>query len=95
MESVRNTYVSSYKDSQRTVISYNRIRRNEEWETIYYDLFETVKDSQPSFEQIIRNLYKNTGNIGASLSSKMHSRSARSDASVAYDFSRHTKWENV
>ena len=71
MERVRNTDVSSDEDFQRTFNSYYRIRRNEEWQTIYYDLFETIKDSQPSFEQIIRTLYKNTGNIEASFSSKM------------------------
>ena len=71
MERVRNTNVSSDKDFQRTFNSYYRIRRNEEWQTIFYDLFETIKDSEPSFEQIIRVLYKNTGNIEASFSSKM------------------------
>ena len=71
MERVRNTDVSSDKDFQRTFNSYYRIRRNEEWQAIYYDLFEKIKDSQPSFEQIIRTLYKNTGNIEASFSSKM------------------------
>ena len=71
MEKVRNTNVSSDKDFQRTFNSYYRIRRNEEWQTIFYDLFETIKDSEPSFEQIIRVLYKNTGNIEASFSSKM------------------------
>ena len=71
MERVRNTNVSSDKDFQRTFNSYYRIRRNEEWQTIFYDLFETIKDSEPSFEQIISGLYKNTGNIEASFSSKM------------------------
>lgn len=71
MERVRKTDVSSDEDFQRTFNSYYRIRRNEEWQTIYYDLFEKIKDSQPSFEQIIRTLYKNTGNIEASFSSKM------------------------
>ena len=71
MEKVRNTNVSSDKDFQRTFNSYYRIRRNEEWQTIFYDLFETIKDSEPSFGQIIRVLYKNTGNIEASFSSKM------------------------
>ena len=71
MERVRNTDVSSDEDFQRTFNSYYRIRRNEEWQAIYYDLFEAIKDSQPSFEQIIRTLYKNTGNIEASFSSKM------------------------
>ena len=71
MERVRNTNVSSDKDFQRTFNSYYRIRRNEEWQTIFYDFFETIKDSEPSFEQIVRVLYKNTGNIEASFSSKM------------------------
>ena len=58
MERVRDTDVSSDEDFQRTFNSYYRIRRNEEWQAIYYDLFEAIKDSQPSFEQIIRTLYK-------------------------------------
>lgn len=71
MEWVRKTDVSSDRDFQRTFNSFYRVRRNEEWRKAYYDLFEKLKRSNPSFEQIIRTIYESTGNIEASFSSKM------------------------
>ena len=56
---------------QRTFNSFYRVRRNAEWQSVYYDLFEEVKDSRPTFEYIIRALFKATGNIEASFYSKM------------------------
>ena len=50
---------------------FYRVRRNAEWRKAYYDLFETSKNSTPSFESIIRTMYEATGNIEASFSSKM------------------------
>ena len=71
MEWVRKTDVSSDHDFQRTFNSFYRVRRNAEWQSVYYDLFEEVKDSRPTFEYIIRALFKATGNIEASFYSKM------------------------
>ena len=68
---VRKTDVSSDMNYQRIFNGFYRVRRDAEWRKEYYDLFETVKDSNPSFEFIIRTLYKTTGNIEASFSSKM------------------------
>lgn len=56
---------------QRLFNGYYRIRRNEEWRRVYYDLFVTAKDRQYSFEQIITTLFDATGNVEASFSSKM------------------------
>ncbi len=58
-------------DFQRTFNGYYRIRRNEEWRQHYYALFCKARDEHYSFEQIITELYQNTGNIEASFSSKM------------------------
>ena len=71
MDWVRKTDVSSNREFQRTFNSFYRVRRNEEWRRAYYNLFEEVKNSKPSFEYIIRTMYKETGNIEASFSSKM------------------------
>lgn len=71
METVRKTDVSTDPDFQRTFNAFYRVRRNAEWRKAYYYLFETVKDSKPSFESIIRTIYEATGNIEASFSSKM------------------------
>ena len=71
MDWVRTTDVSSDREFQRTFNSFYRVRRNEEWRRAYYNLFEEVKNSKPSFEYIIRTMYKETGNIEASFSSKM------------------------
>ena len=71
METVRKTNVSTDLDFQRIFNAFYRVRRNAEWRKTYYDLFETSKNSTPSFESIIRTMYEATGNIEASFSSKM------------------------
>ena len=71
MEMVRNADVSLDSDFQRNYNAFYRVRRNAEWRKVYYSLFETLKDSTPSFELILMTMYKATGNIEASFSSKM------------------------
>lgn len=56
---------------QRAFNGYYRIRRNEEWRQHYYDLFAKAKADRFSFEQIITELFRLTGNVEASFSSKM------------------------
>ncbi|MBR3136299.1 MAG: hypothetical protein IKF10_04655 [Lachnospiraceae bacterium] len=56
---------------RRAFNGYYRIRRNEEWRQHYYDLFVKAKTEHYSFEQIITELYRITGNVEASFSSKM------------------------
>ncbi len=58
-------------DFQRAFNGYYRIRRNEKWRQHYYDLFAKAKTEHYSFEQIITELYRITGNVEASFSSKM------------------------
>ena len=58
-------------DFQRAFNGYYRIRRNEECRRYYYDLFAKAKTEHYSFEQIITELYRITGNVEASFSSKM------------------------
>ena len=68
IEHVRKVDVSADLDFQRTYNGFYRIRRNAEWRAAYYGLFEEIKNSNPTFEQIIRTLYRDTGNIEASFS---------------------------
>lgn len=56
---------------QRSFNGYYRIRRNEEWRQHYYGLFCKAKYSNYTFAQIITELYRLTGNVEASFSSKM------------------------
>ena len=56
---------------QRLFNGYYRIRRNEEWRMHYYSLFASAKKDDVTFEHIIRELYRLTGNVEASFSSKM------------------------
>ena len=55
MKLVRKTDVSADPDFQRAFNGFYRVRRNAEWRKAYYDLFESVKDSEPTFEFIIRS----------------------------------------
>ena len=58
-------------DFQRLFNGYYRVRRNEEWRKHYYNLFSSAQKGHFSFEQIIREMFRLTGNVEASFSSKM------------------------
>lgn len=71
MEHVKKTDISKDADFQRTFNGFYIVRRNEDWRRVYYTYFESIKNSQPTFEEILTYLYENTGNIEPSFSSKM------------------------
>ena len=57
---------------QRKYTGFYRLRRNEEWRREYFRLMEGFQDrGNASFEEILLRLYKATGNIECSFSSKM------------------------
>lgn len=71
-EQVHQVDVSADADFQRTFNGFYMVRRNEKWRKIYYDLFEQVKHSgDASFPFILEELYRQTGNVEASFSSKL------------------------
>lgn len=70
-ERVKNTNVAGDTDFQRIFNGFYIVRRNDIWRKIYYNHFEDVKESAPTFASIITYLYECTGNIEASFSSKM------------------------
>ena len=63
--------VSTDKEYQKSFNGFFRVRRNENWQKEYYALFERVKHSNISFAEVITELYKKTGRVEASFSSKM------------------------
>lgn len=71
MQQVHKTNVSVDENFQRTFNHFYRVRRDESWRKIYYEYFENMKFTIPSFEKIITHIYEKTGNIEPSFSSKM------------------------
>ena len=72
LEQVHKVDVSSDEEFQRTFNGFYMIRRNKEWRKTFYDLFERVKLSNDvSFACILEELYRLTGNVEASFSSKI------------------------
>lgn len=71
MQQVHVTNVAVDIDFQRIFNGFYIVRRNESWRKSYYEYFENVKNSKPTFENIITYLYECTGNIEPSFSSKM------------------------
>lgn len=71
LERVKKTDLSIDADFQRIFNGFYVVRRNEAWRKFYYEHFENVKNDSPTFESILTHLYKCTGNIEPSFSSKM------------------------
>ena len=59
-------------DFQRKYNSFYKIRRDQEWRNIYFSYFQKNKDNvNITFDEILDYLFKKTGNVEASFSSKM------------------------
>ena len=72
LEQVHKVDVSSDEGFQRTFNGFYMVRRNKEWRKAFYDLFERVKLSNDvSFAYVLEELYRLTGNVEASFSSKL------------------------
>lgn len=71
MQQVRKTNVATDADFQRTFNGFYMVRRNEAWRKVYYEYFEQVKNETPTFASILTHMYRCTGNIEPSFSSKM------------------------
>lgn len=72
MEDVKYVNVSLDTNFQKKFNYFYKIRRDEHWRKVYYNLFEECKiKSDISFKEIIINLYDSTENIEASFSSKI------------------------
>jgi len=71
MKNFQSINISKDECFQKTYNSFYKVRRDADWRKIYYNLFENLKTKQISFEDVITYLYKKTGNVEASFSSKM------------------------
>ncbi|MBR3058946.1 MAG: hypothetical protein IKG93_13410 [Clostridiales bacterium] len=57
---------------QKEFTYFFRVRRNENWRNVFYKLFEECKSvKELSFEKVLREIYRLTGRIEASFSSKL------------------------
>ena len=72
IDDVKHTDVSNDTEFQRTFNHFYKVRRNENWRKIYYELFEDSKsNSVLKFEEILVHLYRETHQIEPSFSSKL------------------------
>lgn len=71
MRFAATTDVSQDLGFQKAFNAFYRIRRNTEWRKCYYRLFEQAKADHYGFADVIWALFKETGNVEASFSSKM------------------------
>jgi hypothetical protein len=64
--------VSKDRDYQRTYNAFYVVRRDAKWRKIYFDYFEKQKNNKNlSFEEVIQYLYKQTGLVEPSFTSKL------------------------
>ena len=71
MEMFQKVDVSKDADFQRIYDGFYRVRRNASWRKVYFDYFQSVKNSNVTFKDIITHMYEEKGTIEASFSSKM------------------------
>jgi hypothetical protein len=64
--------ISKDLNYQRVFNAFYVVRRNSKWRKIYYDYFESQKNNKDlTFEMVLCYLYKKTGRVEASFSSKL------------------------
>lgn len=72
MENFRNTNVFLDDDFKRKYNSFYKVRRNEKWRDVYFSYLEINKNrSDLTFKEVINYIYKKTGSIEPSFSSKL------------------------
>ena len=65
------TNISENPEFQKVYNYFFKVRRNEQWRKVYFDIMERAKTNELSFRDIITEIYKKTGRIEASFSSKL------------------------
>ena len=63
--------VTTDKDFQRKFNGFYRVRRNSEWQNVFYDIMENGKTEDLTFEGVLQQIYNKTGRVEASFSSKL------------------------
>ncbi|MBO4478844.1 MAG: hypothetical protein J5774_00600 [Clostridia bacterium] len=65
------TDVSTNADYQKNFNGFFKVRKNKDWQKEFYSLFESVKTKRLTFADIITEIYRRTGTVETSFSSKM------------------------
>lgn len=68
---LRNVDVSADAEYQKDFNRYFRVRRNSEWQRIFYEELERLKSAGAEFEPVLSYLYEETGFVEASFASKL------------------------
>lgn len=63
--------VSANAEYQKDFSRYFRVRRNSEWQRIFYEELERLKSVGAEFEPVLDYLYEETGLVEASFASKL------------------------
>ncbi len=71
MRNFSNTNVETDKTFQKRFNGFYRVRRNSEWQGTFYKIMEEGKQKESSFDEILLEIYKNTGRVEASFASKL------------------------
>ncbi len=62
---------SSDKEFQKKFNGFYRVRRNAEWQKVYYSIMEKGKTTALTFESVLTELYASLGRVEASFASKL------------------------
>lgn len=68
---LRSVDVSANAEYQKDFSRYFRVRRNSEWQRIFYEELERLKPVGAEFEPVLNYLYEETGFVEASFASKL------------------------
>ncbi len=71
MRDFPNVNVESDKNFQKKFNGFYRVRRNEAWQKVYYAILERGKKQSLSFEEVLREIYNETGRVESSFASKL------------------------
>ena len=63
--------VNTAREFQKAFNGFYRIRRNAEWQEVYYGLMEKAKAEPSDFPHVLSELRRKTGNLEASFASKL------------------------
>ena len=63
--------VSTNREFQKAFNGFYRVRRNAEWQAVYYRIMESGKTSRVNFSQVLAELKERTCRIEASFASKL------------------------
>lgn len=63
--------VTSNREFQKKYNGFYRVRRNAQWQAVYYRLMEDAKTSEVGFTEVLLELKKQTARLEASFTSKL------------------------